>query len=246
LQDRNEDVVDGLLRQIDETAYNERLCPEWLSFLDDWYAPLRFPAHGLQMLAAYVAQLAPASRVTNCAAFQTADEMRRVQRISYRTVGLDGKADHRGIWEEAPEFQGLRELIERALVAYDWGEAFVLTNLLIKPHIDRLVNEEIAGVLADVNGDPILRGIHFSLDADARWHRQWAAALAQVAIADTAANAKIIAEWTDTWRPLVIRAVEGLASIAAYAPVPLAPDAITQRVTNTCARELAELRPSTT
>ncbi len=42
------------------------------------------------MRAAYVAQMAPSSRITNCASFQTGGEMRRVQRIAYRTVQLAG------------------------------------------------------------------------------------------------------------------------------------------------------------
>src|ERR1700759_801066 len=90
LQDSREDVIDGLLREIDDTAYDRDLDQKWVQFLDRWYAPLRYPVNGLQMLAAYVAQMAPASRVTNCAAFQSADELRRVQRIAYRTVQLGG------------------------------------------------------------------------------------------------------------------------------------------------------------
>ncbi len=87
LQDAREDVIDGLLREAAETRRHN---DAWLSFLDRWYAPLRFPVHGLQMLAAYVAQMAPASRITNCATFQAGDEMRRLQRIAYRTVQLRG------------------------------------------------------------------------------------------------------------------------------------------------------------
>lgn len=183
LQDGREDVVDGLLREVDDTGYDRNLDQEWVRFLDRWYSPLRFPVHGLQMLAAYVAQMAPASRITNCAAFQSADELRRVQRIAYRTVQLSGPpfeigtARQQAAWEDAEAFQPLRELIERALVAYDWGEAFTVTNLVIKPRIDRLVNQEIAGTLATANGDPILASIHFSLDEDARWHRAWTTAL---------------------------------------------------------------------
>jgi toluene monooxygenase system protein E len=117
--------------------------------------PLRFPVHGLQMLASYVAQMAPASRITNCAAFQPADEMRRVQRIAYRTVQLSGPAfdadtprRQQAAWEEEAAFQPLRELVEKALITYDWGEAFLVTTAVIKPRIDRLVNQEIAGMLA--------------------------------------------------------------------------------------------------
>jgi toluene monooxygenase system protein E len=35
----------------------------------------------------------------------------------------------RAAWEEAAAFQPLRELIERALVAYDWGESFIVFSL---------------------------------------------------------------------------------------------------------------------
>jgi len=237
-QDRREDVVDGLLREIDERGYDDRLPSAWVAFLDRWYAPLRFPAHGLQMLAAYVAQLAPASRITNCAAFQAADAMRSLQRIAYRTAqlaahraGIDTDR-HRSIWEEADEFQPLRELVERALVTYDWGEAFVVTNAVVKPYIDRLVNEEIAGSLAVANGDPILQSIHFSLDEDARWHRQWADALVQVAIGDTPGNVELVESWIERWRPRVLRAVEALAQTAQLAPAVLDPADIVQRATS--------------
>ena len=208
LQDGREDVIDGLLREVDDTGYDRNLDQEWVRFLDRWYSPLRFPVHGLQMLAAYVAQMAPASRITNCAAFQSADELRRVQRIAYRTVQLSGPPLETGAarqqqaaWEDAAAFQPLRELIERALVAYDWGEAFTVTNLVIKPRIDRLVNQEIAGTLATANGDPILASIHFSLDEDARWHRAWTTALLRYLVDDTPANAEMVSGWIEKVEP---------------------------------------------
>jgi toluene monooxygenase system protein E len=243
LQDGREDVIDGLLREIDDTAYDRDLDQKWVRFLDRWYAPLRFPVHGLQMLAAYVAQMAPASRVTNCAAFQCADELRRVQRIAYRTVQLGGPPGiettrrHQAAWEDAAAFQPLRELIERALVAYDWGEAFTVTNLVIKPRIDRLVNQEIAGTLATANGDPILTSIHFSLDEDARWHRAWTTALLRHLIEDTPANAEVVSGWIGKWSPLAARALEAFAGTLGEAPVPLDAKAVAARITNDVSRD---------
>jgi toluene monooxygenase system protein E len=237
LQDRNEDVIDGLLRQIDGTGYDDRLAEGWVQFLDRWYAPLRFPAHGLQMLAAYIGQMAPASRITNCATFQAGDEMRRLQRIAYRTAQLSSHrtgldiAGHRWSWEDADAFQPLRELIERALVIRDWGEAFVVTNVVIKPHLDRLVNDELAGSVAAANGDPILLSVHFSLGGDAMWHSAWTAALLRTAIADTPANAERVSGWVDVWRPRAQAAVAALASVAGQAPVPVDPVALAERVT---------------
>jgi toluene monooxygenase system protein E len=222
-QHAKETVVDGLLREIDEREYDQTLAPDWVDFLHHWYGPLRYPAHGLQMMSAYVAQMAPASRITNCAAFQAGDEMRRLQRIAYRTAQLAAHRpgrdphQHQRFWEEAAEFQPLRELIERALVTYDWGEAFVALNLVIKPHLDHLINSEWAGGLAAAHGDPILGAIHFSLDEDARWHREWAERLVQVAISDTPTNAEIIDTWVDRWRPRTVTAVEALAGAAGQA-----------------------------
>jgi toluene monooxygenase system protein E len=188
--------------------------------------------------------MAPASRITNCAGFQAADELRRVQRIAYRTVQLGGPPAeteaarrHQADWENAAAFQPLRELLERALIAYDWGEAFTVTNLVIKPHIDRLVNQEIAGTLATANGDPLLASIHFSLDEDARWHRAWAAALLRHLIEDTPANGDVVSGWIQKWNPLASRALEAFAEILAQAPVPRDAHAARVRITDEVSRE---------
>ena len=246
LQDAREDAVDGLLREVDDTGYDTRLNDDWVRFLDRWYYPLRFPVHGLQMLGAYVAQLAPSSRITNCAAFQTGDEMRRVQRIAYRTVQLAGTplddeavARQRSAWEDAPAFQPLRELIERALIAYDWGESFIVTNAVIKPRLDRLVNQDIAGRLATANGDPILTSIHFSLDEDAHWHRDWTAALIRHVVADDVANADVVSGWIEKWSPLASEALEALAGVTAEAPIPLDPSAVAARINGEVSSELS-------
>lgn len=237
LQDRKEDVVDGLLREADnDVAHGRKLAVEWLQFLDRFYAPLRFPVHGLQMLAAYIGQMAPASRITNCAAFQSADEMRRVQRIAYRSAQLARRqdapdaAEHRRQWEQAREFQPLRELVERALVVYDWAESFVVTNLVIKPLVDRVINQEIAGALAAANDDTILQSVHFSLDEDAAWHREWATALAQVAREEDPQNAEFIARWSAAWNGPAENAVSALAEVVVQAPVPLDAAQVRDRV----------------
>jgi toluene monooxygenase system protein E len=235
-QHARETVVDGLLREIDETEYDKGLSPEWVAFLHHWHGPLRYPVHGLQMMAAYVAQMAPASRVTNCAAFQAADEMRRLQRIAYRSaqlhahLGSSPPQQHQRFWQEAEAFQGLRELIERALVVYDFGEALTVLNFVVKPHVDALLNEQLCGRLAAANGDTILREIHFSLHEDAQWHREWSAELARTLIADTPANESIMSEWVAKWTPLAVRAVEGLATIFESAPVPMAASEVVDSV----------------
>src|SRR6201995_483948 len=186
----------------------------------------------------------PSPRITNCAAFQSADELRRVQRIAYRTVQLSGPPFDAGAarrqeaaWEDGAACQPLRELVERALVAYDWGEAFTVTNLVIKPRVDRLVNQEIAGTLATANGDPILASIHFSLDEDARWHRAWTMALLRYLIGETPANAELVSGWIGKWSPLASQALEAFAGTLAEAPVPVDANAVTARITSDVSRD---------
>ena len=151
--------------------------------------------------------------------------------------GIETTWRHQAAWEDAAAFQPLRELIERALIAYDWGEAFAVTILVIKPRIARLVNQEIAGTLATANGDPILASIHFSLDEDARWHRAWTAALLRHLIEDTPANAEVVSGWIGKWSPLAARALEAFAGTLAEAPVPLDAKAVAARITNDVSRD---------
>jgi toluene monooxygenase system protein E len=221
LQHGKEQFVEGLLDEIDESGYDDDLADPWVRFLDHHYCPLRFPMHGLEMLAAYMGQTAPVSRLTNCAAFQSADEVRRLQCIAYRTAQLRrhrpdiDPSRHRGMWEDAEHFQPLRELLERSLVRYDWAETLVITNMVIKPRLDCWINEELAGVLAPANGDPILRSLHFSLAQDSQWHRDWTAEATRVAIAAEADNEDVIRSWIDAWSPLADRALASLTGAAA-------------------------------
>ena len=48
-----------------------------------------------------------------------------------------------------------------------------------------------------MNEDPILRNVHFSLNEDARWHREWSRYLIQCAIGDTSANVDVISSWIE-------------------------------------------------
>ena len=83
MQRTREAFVNGLLDSISDD-YDRGLSPQWVALLDRVLAPLRYPGHGLQMVAAYVGSMAPTARITIAATFQAADEMRRVQRIAYR------------------------------------------------------------------------------------------------------------------------------------------------------------------
>jgi toluene monooxygenase system protein E len=169
------------------------------------------------MIAAYVAQMAPGGRIVVAAAFQAADEARRVERLAYRLrqiqLAFPGFGDDsRHQWEQDPRWQPLRWFVERLLVTYDWGEAFVALNLILKPMIDELFLK-YTGDLALGQEDHLLGRIFYSLNEDCHWHRGWSQALIQTAIEDTATNREVIQAWIDKWYASALNAVEAFSPL---------------------------------
>jgi toluene monooxygenase system protein E len=169
------------------------------------------------MLSAYVQQLAPSSYIANAATFQTADQLRRVQLTSYRTRQLSDTypdrqfgTSERRIWETSAAWQGLRELLERLLVAYDWHDAFIGTQLVLKPIADRLTLHGFANA-ARAAGDELDALIADNLYKDAERSRRWTIACTRFLIAGAPDNRAALLETLARWRPL------GEAAIAAGA-----------------------------
>lgn len=217
IQRDKEIFVDGILEEIELSGYDGQISPRWLHVLSDVVAPLRYPGHGLQMLASYVGQMAPGGRIVIAAALQSADEMRRVQRIAYRVRQLQRfyggfAADSKARWENDPLWQPLRMAIEKLLVSYDWAECFVALNLVLKPLIDEMFMNHL-GELALREGDHLLGQVFYSLNEDCRWHRDWSRALIKVAIDDDRQNKEVIQSWIEKWHPLAARAVIGFVPV---------------------------------
>jgi toluene monooxygenase system protein E len=214
-QDAQENYVEGLLAEFDKLEHDQGLRREWVETLREVYTPARYLLHAVQMGSAYLAQIAPASTITNCATFQAADSLRWLSHLAYRTKQLDlahpglgiGKSE-RECWEKAPHWQGFRELAERMLAAYDWGESMVALNLVLKPSLDEALLRQL-GHSARRNGDGLLG---FLLDAqytDSERARRWNAALVHHTLARDE-NLNVLNDWVLKWLPL------GDAAIDAY------------------------------
>src|ERR1700749_3899143 len=215
LQRDKEIFVDGILDEIELTGYDAHLRPAWLHMFARVVAPLRYTGHGFQMIASYIGQMAPSGRVTIVAALQSADEMRRIQRIAYRIRQLQqtypGFAeDSRHLWQADLIWQPLREVVEKLLVTYDWAESFVGLNLVLKPIIDELFMKHVSD-FALVEDDYLLGQIFYSLNEDSQWHRQWSGSLVQMVIEDNIANKDTIQAWIHTWYPFGARAALAVA-----------------------------------
>ncbi len=211
-QDNQEEYIDGLLNEHNAIGHDEDLPPEWLDTLEKLYTPRRYLQAALQMCASYLVQIAPASTITACAGFQEGDEFRWLQRIAYRTQELKITHPNRGFghternnWERQPALQGLRELMEKALIAYDYGESFVAVNLVAKTAADETLHE--LGATARRFGDPLLTALVDNQLRDSDRSRRWSAGLVKFCTAAKDENKVVLQGWIDKWLPLATKAI---------------------------------------
>src|SRR5580704_2754154 len=217
IQRDKEIFVDGILEEIEASGYDGQLSPRWLHVLSRVVAPLRYPGHGLQMVAAYIGQMAPSGRIVITAALQAGDEMRRVQRIAYRVRQLQQHyrgfaSDSKARWQTDPAWQPLRFAIEKLLICYDWAESFVALNLVLKPLVDELFMNHFSD-LALREGDYLLGRIFYSLNEDCRWHQAWSQALTRMVVEENSINSGIIQAWIEKWYPVAARCLQAFAPV---------------------------------
>ena len=218
LQDGQEAYVRSLLDQFSDREHDKSLDPAWIELLSRAYTPVRYLYHGLQMGSAYIAQMAPASTITNCAVFQTADSLRWLTHTAYRTSELStGYGDigfgenERQAWEQHPGWQGFRELVEKSLVAWDWGESFVAINLILKPAVDASVLHQL-GNAARQQGDTLLGLLMDAHLRDSERHNRWSTALVKLAL-ENEDNAQVLSDWYEAWSPLAAEAARAYCSM---------------------------------
>jgi toluene monooxygenase system protein E len=213
MQDGQETYVFGLFDQFNQREHDIALDPRWAGTLARFYTPSRYLFHTVQMASAYVGQVSPASTITNCNYFQMADSFRWLSHTAYRTKELSiafpdkgFAADERLYWENDPVWQGFRELMEKALTVWDWGEAIVVLNLVAKPAIDEAVLRKL-GESARHNGDTLLGLVTDAQLIDAARHRRWISALVSMAL-EVPGNKELIQGWIAKWEPLADKAID--------------------------------------
>lgn len=226
-QKDREVYCDNLIDEFEGRNHYAGLSPEWLDFLGDYYLPVRFPGHAAQMSAVYLGQMAPSAFVTNTFYFQMANEMRRVQRQAYlaQVIAMDTErpdlADSdrtRAVWTGGETWQGLRELMEKQLCAYDFGEAFASRQLVLRPLFDHLFNTEFARI-AEANGDRLLAMLHDDFRVyDEAYAVENTRGFVRYAVGKAASNAGLLRDLASRWQPLGEKAVRGIAEGFSRAP----------------------------
>ena len=212
MQDAHEEYVDGLIRDHSANEHDAQLPEAWLRKLALLYTPQRYLFAASQMAAAYVVQMAPASTIVNCAAFQEADAFRWMSRVAFRTHQLSlrhsdygFRRDERKHWEEAPAWQGMRELMEKTLATYDWAENLFALNVVTARAIDETLRQLARA--ARGNGDTLTAMLCDAQQRDAERSRRWTSQWLKLA-RENELNDAVLRRWSEKWNPLAERAIE--------------------------------------
>jgi toluene monooxygenase system protein E len=217
LQAESETKVAGALEAHAPAA--AALAETQVALLGRLFTPARYLYHGFQQAQAYLGYIAPSSYITNAAAYATADFLRRVTTIAYRTRELQiawpssgiGTAE-RSVWETDAAWQPARKAIEYALIAYDWGEAFTALNLVLAPTLDNVLLTQF-GAASKAAGDELSWLLATFLTADFARRGRWSRALAEYAVTRRPENRKVLAKWAARWAPLADDAAAGLGEV---------------------------------
>jgi toluene monooxygenase system protein E len=219
LQSDAEVTLQGALQAHAQSRTDAALSDGAVALLARSFTPARYLWHGMQQVQAYIGYLAPSSYITNAAGFATADLLRRVTTIAYRTRELQinrpessiGTAE-RALWQDDPGWQSARRAIEYALVSYDWGEAFTALNLVLGPTLDDVLLTQL-GAAARAGGDDLTWMLTSYLAADSRRREKWSRALADLLVAQRPQNRDVLARWIERWSVRADEAAYGLGEL---------------------------------
>ena len=219
LQSDAETKAAGVLEANAAAGADAALEAESVALLGGLLTPSRYLCHGFQQVQAYIGYMAPSSYITNAAGFATADFLRRVTLIAYRTRELQlarpewgiGTAE-RVLWEEHDGWQPARKAVEYALVSYDWAEAFTALDLVLGPTLDDVLLTQL-GQAAKRRGDEETWLLTSFLAEDSRRRGRWSRALADLAVTQRPENRAVLGKWIDRWSVLADEAALGLGQI---------------------------------
>jgi len=212
MQDAHEEYVDGIINNHAANHHDLNLSSDWVEILQSHYSPLRYLMSTLQMASAYIVQMAPSSTITNCAAFQEADAFRWLSRTAYRTKQLSLAYPDRGFgssereaWEKSQAWDGFIELMEKALITYDWAENLFAINVIARTAIQEAVKQ--LGQTAQASGDTLTAMLCDAHAVDLQRSGRWTSAWLILALQQES-NTAVFAQWKQKWQPLADKALE--------------------------------------
>lgn len=179
--------------------------------------PLRHAELGANMNNSGIAADGFATTVTQLHIYHAMDRLGIAQYLSRIGLLLDGSTGAsldvaKQQWLQAPEWQGMRRLVEDSLVVKDWFELSLLQNLVSDGLLFPLVYQKFDETLSAEGAGDVGMLTEFMRNWYAESSR-WVDAMVKTVAAESADNRTQIEAWIDHWQGRVLEALAPLAEI---------------------------------
>jgi len=179
--------------------------------------------HGIGMHVYTPAQRdAPTNMINNAMAVGAAHKLRFAQdlilynlELSEEIEGFDGQA-HLATWKDDPNWQAVRENVERLTGVRDWSEAFFASALVFEPLVGELFRSGFVMQTAALQGDFVTPTLVGSGESDVARDQRGARALFGMLADDKEhgeANKAVMQQWLAAWTPVSVAAARKLQPV---------------------------------
>lgn len=215
---RQQDSQEKNFEFVEKRGLDAQLDAAWRDKLVRFVVPCRHLAWAANTNNSSIAAYGYGGPITSACAMHMMDQLGVAQYLS--RIGLvlgDNTPDvldaAKDAWMHAAMWQPMRQLTEDTLVLGDWGELFVVQNLLVDGAVHPLVFERFDRALVAHGGAFLALLAEFMVDWYAESSR-WVDAMVKLFAAESADNAALIARWCAEWLPRVEAALAPLAEFA--------------------------------
>jgi len=212
---RQQDGAERNFAFVEKRGLLENIPADLRSKIDFLLLPLRHVEYGANLNNTYMSAYGYGVSITQATMMCAMDRLGIAQYITRIGLMLDNgdttalkKA--KSVWHDDPAWQDMRKLVEDMLVTKDWFELFVAQNVVLDGLLYPLVYQSF-GALQNDRGQT---GFAMLTEFMSEWHDEhlrWTAQVMKVAVAESAHNKTLLAEWVQKWQPRVEQALRPLA-----------------------------------
>lgn len=167
-------------------------------------------------------RLGPTNMINTTASVAAGHKMRVAQDLALFNLDLSDSLDefdgsaHKDVWQNAPEWQGVRENLERITAVDDWAEMLFATNVVFEQLVGVLFRSQLVMQVAARNSDYVTPTLIGTAEHDYNNNLRGTRNLFKMLAADDehgSQNLSVLNGWLETWLPRSLEAANQLQPI---------------------------------
>lgn len=215
---KQQEIMESNFELVEKRHLLQSLPADLAAHIRQVLIPLRHYEYGANMNNQDICHRGYGTTITSLASFNGFDRIGMAQYLSRIALLLDENEETslhaaKQAWLESPTWQGLRHALEDSFVLDDWFEILVVQDVVMDGLLYPLIYEGFISQVAAQGGSAFLMLTQFMNEwneENSRWTNQ----LLKVTASESAANAELLAQWTQTWLVRLEQAFMPIAQLA--------------------------------